>query len=49
MFFNLDPSKPAQEILFSGEKQVQVYPTISLNKIQVEISPYQKHLGLQKT
>ena len=46
MLFNPDPSKPAQEVLFSRKKQVQIHPTISLNNIQVERAPYQKHLGL---
>ena len=46
MLFNQDPSKPAQEVLFSRKKQVQIHPTISLNNIQVERAPYQKHLGL---
>ena len=39
MLFNPDPSKPAQEVLFSS-------PAISLNNIQVEGAPYQKHVGL---
>ena len=46
ILFNQDPSKPAQEVLFSRKKQVQIHPTISLNNIQVERAPYQKHLGL---
>ena len=46
MLFNPDPSKPAQEVLFSRKKQVQIHPTISLKNIQVERAPYQKHLGL---
>ena len=46
MVFNPDPSKPAQEVLFSRKKQVQVHPTISLNNIQIEKAPYQRHLGL---
>ena len=46
MLFNPDPSKPAQEVLFSRKKQVQIHPTISLNNLQVERAPYQKHLGL---
>ena len=46
MLFNPNPSKPAQEVLFSWKKQVQIHPTISLNNIQVERAPYQKHLGL---
>ena len=36
MLFNPDTSKPAQEVLFSRKKQVQIHPTISLNNIQVE-------------
>ena len=46
MLFNPDPSKPAQEVLFSRKKQVQIYPIIRLNNIQVERASYQKHLGL---
>ena len=46
MLFNQDSSKPAQEILFSRKKQVQIHRTISLNNTQVERAPYKKHLGL---
>ena len=46
MLFNPDPSKPAQEVLLSRKKQVQIHPTITLNNIQVERGPYHKHLGL---
>ena len=46
MLFNPDPTKPAPEVLFSRKKQNQIHPTISLNNIQVEKVPYQKHLGL---
>ena len=46
MLFNPDPTKPAQEVLFSRKKQDQLHPTISLNNIQMEKVPYQKHLGL---
>ena len=46
MLFNPDPSKPAQEILFSRKKQVQIHTAISLNNIQIERAPYQKYLGL---
>ena len=46
MVFNPDRSKPAQEVLFSRKKQVQVHPAISLNNIQIEKAPYQRHLGL---
>ena len=46
MLFNPDPTKPAQEVLFSRKKQDQIHPTIRLNNIQVEKVPYQKHMGL---
>ena len=46
MLFYSDPSKPAQEVLFSSKKQFQIYPTISLNDTQVERAPYKKHFGL---
>ena len=45
MLFNPDPSKPAQQVLFSRKNQMQNHPTISLNNVQVERSSYQKHLG----
>ena len=35
MLFNPDLSKPAQEILFSRKKQVQIHLTISLNNTEV--------------
>ena len=44
MHFNPDPSKLAQEVLFSRKNQMQNHPTISLNNVQV--SSYQKHLGI---
>ena len=46
MLFNPYSSKPAQKVLFSRKKQVQIHPTISLNNIQIERTPYQKHFGL---
>ena len=46
MLFNPDPSKPAQEVLFSRKKQSQIHPTLSLNNIQVERVASQKHLGV---
>ena len=36
MLFNPDPSKPAQEVLFSRKKKAQSHPITSLNNIQVE-------------
>ena len=46
MLFNPDPSKPAQEVVFSRKKKEQSHPGISLNNIQVERTSYHKHLGL---
>ena len=46
MHFNRDPSKPAQEVLFSRKKKIQIHANISLNNIQVVRAPYQKHLGI---
>ena len=46
MLFNPDPTKPAQEVLFSRKKKTQNHPTLSLNNIQVERASSQKHLGL---
>ena len=46
MLLNPDPTKLAQEVIFSKKKKTQTYQTISLNNIQVEKVPYQKHLGI---
>ena len=46
MLFNPDPTKPAQEVLFSRKKKTLYHPTLSLNNIQVERASSQKHLGL---
>ena len=46
MLFNPDPSKPAQEVIFSRKNQFQSHPTISLNSSQVERASYQKPLGI---
>ena len=45
MLSNLDSSKPVQEVQLSRKEKVQIQPTISLNKIQVERASSQKHLG----
>ena len=45
MLFNPDHKKPAQEVLFSRKKQVQIHPTINLNNVEVQRVPFQKHLG----
>ena len=46
MLFNLDPSKPAEEVIFSRKNQIQSHPTVSFNNIQFERASYQKHLGI---
>ena len=46
MLFNPDPSKPAQELLFSREKKTQIHPTVSFNNIQVEIASHHNYLGV---
>ena len=46
MLFNPHSSKPAQEVLFSRKKKIQIHPTISLNNVQVERGSYQRHLGI---
>ena len=46
MLFNPDPSKPAQEVVFSRKKKEQSHPGISLNNMQVERMSYLKHLRL---
>ena len=46
MLFNPDPSKPAQEVLFSRKKKTQIHPTISFNNIQVGRASHHKHLGV---
>ena len=39
MLFNSDPSKPAQEVVFSKKKKLESHPSISLNNIQVDRGP----------
>ena len=46
MLFNPDPSKVAQEELFSRKKKTQIHPTISLNNIQVARASHHKHLDI---
>ena len=46
MLFNPDPSKLAQEVVFSRKKKLQSHPTISPNNIQVERASCVKHLGM---
>ena len=46
MLFNPDPSKPAQEVLFSRKKKTQIHPTIGFNNIQAKRAFHHKHVGI---
>ena len=46
MSFNPDPSKQAQEVIFSRKIQKSCHPSIYFNKKSVKQVPSQKHLGL---
>ena len=44
--FNPDPSKQAQEIIFSRKTKKIFHPSLRFNNSIVSQSPYQKHLGI---
>ena len=46
MNFNPDPSKQAQEIIFSRKTQENFHPPLYFNNIKVEQTALQKHLGI---
>ena len=46
MNFNPDPSKQAQEVIFSRKSKKISHPTLFFNNIQVPQSSSQKHLGI---
>ena len=46
MIFNPDPTKPAQEVLFSRKKTLDVQPVLSFNNIPLQRVNHQKHLGI---
>ena len=46
MGFNPDPSKQAQEVVFSRKIQKTCHPSIYFNNKSVKQVPSQKHLGL---
>ena len=46
MSFNPDPSKQAQEVIFSCKLQKSVYPPLHFNNIAVTQSTTRKHLGM---
>ena len=46
MSFNPDPTKPAEEILFSHKKSKPYHPPLKFNNIEVKRVSEHKHLGL---
>ena len=46
MSFNPDPSKPAQEVIFSRKLRTVPHPSITFNNNPLSLYPAQKHLGL---
>ena len=46
MGFNPDPSKPAQEVIFSRKLKTVSHPTITFNNNSLSPCIVQKHLGL---
>ena len=46
MSFNPDPSKPAQEVIFSRKLKTVPHPSVTFNNNALSLCPAQKHLGL---
>ncbi len=46
MSFNPDPSKPAEEIIFSHKRDRYEHPPLFFNNVEVKKVNYHKHLGL---
>ena len=46
MSFNSDPTKMAQEVLFSRKKSKVIHPSLIFNGKDVSCSAFQKHHGL---
>ena len=46
MSFNHDPTKMAQEVLFSRKKSKVIHPSLIFNGEDIDGSESQKHLGL---
>ena len=44
MSFNLDPSKPAQEVIFSRKLKIAPHPSVTFNNNPLSLCPAQKHL-----
>ena len=47
MFFNPDPTKQAQEVIFSRKSHSPKHPDLCFNSLVVEKVKTQKHLGLK--
>ena len=46
MSFNLDPSKRAQEVIFSRKLKNVSHPTLVFNNANLSLCNSQKHLGI---
>ena len=46
MNFNPDPTKPAQEVIFSRKLKTIHHPSITFNNNPISLCPNQRHLGL---
>ena len=46
MRFNTDPTKKAEEVIFSRKTTKKTHPKVFFNNIPVNIADSQKHLGL---
>ena len=46
MSFNLDPTKPAEEVVFSNKRERCFHPPLFFNNIEVKRVNEHKHLGI---
>ena len=46
MTFYLDPSKPAEEVIFSRDIKTVSYQSITFNNNYLSLCPARKHLGM---
>ena len=46
MSFNPDPTKPAQEVIFSGKLKTVLHPSVTFNNNPLGLCPAQEHLKL---
>ena len=46
MSFNPDPTKPAQEVIFSRKLKTILHPSITFNNNPLSLCPARKHLRL---